>query len=105
MEQPAQGPAHPLLQSDDTVQHGSGEQQPEMASAFLSNIMDSSDPENPHNWPLHRKLFTSFACWCMAFGARALCRDGRQKDRAAGHGLSLNTTITHTNYMMLYCPF
>ncbi|KAK5164372.1 uncharacterized protein LTR77_010068 [Saxophila tyrrhenica] len=40
--------------------------EPMLASAQLSHTMDPSDPECPKNWPLHRKLYTSFAAWMMA---------------------------------------
>ncbi len=39
---------------------------PALASAQLSHPMDETDLENPMNWPLHRKLYTSFAAWLCA---------------------------------------
>ena len=38
-----------------------------MPSALLSHSMAPDDLECPQNWPRHRKLWTSFACWCMSF--------------------------------------
>lgn len=37
--------------------------EPMTASAQLSHSMDPKDLECPSNWPLHRKLYTSFAAW------------------------------------------
>ncbi|KAK3656307.1 hypothetical protein LTR56_003008 [Elasticomyces elasticus] len=46
---------------------------PMSASEMLSHSMSSSDPFNPMNWPLHRKIYTSFCAWlfaaAVAFGA------------------------------------
>lgn len=40
--------------------------EPQMASAQLSHSMDEKDLENPMNWPLHRKLYTSLVAWLCA---------------------------------------
>ena len=52
--------------STEDLLHRDHHQEPMLASAQLSNNMGTDDLENPHNWPIHRKLFTSFAAWCMA---------------------------------------
>lgn len=57
----------PRPSAEELLNRGGGyHHEPAVASALLSNNMDPHDLENPHNWPLHRKLFTSFAAWCMA---------------------------------------
>ncbi|KAK5717389.1 hypothetical protein LTR15_009283 [Elasticomyces elasticus] len=47
--------------------------EPVSASEMLSHSMPLSDPFNPMNWPLHRKIYTSFCAWlfaaAVAFGA------------------------------------
>ena len=57
---------HAYDHHDHAQEHQHHPQEPQMASALLTNTMDANDLECPHNWPLHRKAFTSFACWCMA---------------------------------------
>lgn len=67
LEMEAHQPLNSRLSSDDTAAHAPAHAPEMTASAMLTNSMDPLDLENPHNWPLHRKLFTSFACWGMAF--------------------------------------
>lgn len=50
----------PHAPKDD--EHG----EPMLASHVLSHSMSSTDPENPMNWPLHRKLYTSACAWAFA---------------------------------------
>lgn len=61
-------PAHsPRASSEAFLHEGQTHARgPMIASAQLTNNMDAHDLENPHNWPPHRKFYTSFACWCMA---------------------------------------
>ncbi|KAK4561546.1 hypothetical protein LTR86_004225 [Recurvomyces mirabilis] len=37
-----------------------------LASELLSHSMPRTDPNNPMNWPLHRKLYTSLCAWLFA---------------------------------------
>ena len=46
-------------------QQGHHSEEP-MASAMLSHSMDPKDLENPMNWPLHRKIYTSAVAWMFA---------------------------------------
>ncbi|EXJ70698.1 uncharacterized protein A1O5_05688 [Cladophialophora psammophila CBS 110553] len=39
----------------------------EEATGGISNPMPASDPDNPQNWPLHRKVYVSFASFAFAF--------------------------------------
>ncbi|KAK4898571.1 hypothetical protein LTR49_027778 [Elasticomyces elasticus] len=47
--------------------------EPALASEMLLHSIPSSDSFNPMNWPLHRKIYTSFCAWlfaaAVAFGA------------------------------------
>lgn len=38
-----------------------------MASAALSHSLAPDSPDNPQNWPLHRRILTSFQAWMYAF--------------------------------------
>jgi len=33
----------------------------------ISNPMPTSDPDNPPNWPLHRKVYVTFVAFSFAF--------------------------------------
>ncbi|KIW81321.1 hypothetical protein Z517_04346 [Fonsecaea pedrosoi CBS 271.37] len=39
----------------------------EEAMGGISNPMPTSDPDNPQNWPLHRKVYVSFVAFSFAF--------------------------------------
>jgi hypothetical protein len=53
-----------------TMTHHSPET-PMNASAALSHSMPSDDLDNPMNWPLHRKLYTTACSWFYAFAMYA----------------------------------
>lgn len=38
-----------------------------MAGAMLSHPMDPKDYDNPMNWPLHRRVYTTACSWFYAF--------------------------------------
>jgi hypothetical protein len=40
---------------------------PGMPSKMPSHMLAANDPDNPMNWPLHRRLYASFVAVCMAF--------------------------------------
>lgn len=52
--------------STDEMLPGDQNHEPPMASQQLSCCMDEHDLENPMNWPLHRKLYTSLVAWMFA---------------------------------------
>lgn len=38
-----------------------------MTSTILSHTLGANDPDNPMNWPTHRKVYASAVAWAMAF--------------------------------------
>jgi hypothetical protein len=54
------GLIHPIAVTKDT--HA----EPMLASEILSHSMPTTDPDNPMNWPLHRRLYTSVCAWLFA---------------------------------------
>ena len=38
-----------------------------MTSEILSHTLGANDPENPMNWPLHRRLYASAVSWAFGF--------------------------------------
>ena len=57
----------PRLPEARSSADGNPMQQNKLASAQLSQNMDSHDLEAPMNWPLHRKIYVSAAAWLYAF--------------------------------------
>jgi hypothetical protein len=47
-----------MILSNDQPSHANLTQQP-MASEVLSHSLSPSDPDNPMNWPLYRKIYVS----------------------------------------------
>jgi hypothetical protein len=37
------------------------------AAEMLSHSMPPTDPDNPMNWPLHRRVYVSSVAWVFAF--------------------------------------
>lgn len=38
-----------------------------MSSNPVSHTLSPNDPDNPMNWSLHRRLYTSAVAWAMGF--------------------------------------
>lgn len=49
------------LQTDDEAQNAA------MSGERVSHSMSSSDPGNPMNWPIHRRIYASSVAWFFAF--------------------------------------
>jgi len=39
----------------------------ELEANHASHSLARNDPDNPMNWPLHRKMYASAASWFFAF--------------------------------------
>lgn len=40
---------------------------PGISSEMPSHMLAANDPDNPMNWPMHRRLYVSFVAAWMAF--------------------------------------
>ena len=38
-----------------------------MTSNMLSHTLAANDPDNPMNWPTHRRVYASAVAWAMAY--------------------------------------
>lgn len=49
-------------------ERGSGEMpKGPVTSNMLSHTLSANDPDNPMNWPTHRRVYASAVSWAMAF--------------------------------------